>query len=159
MKQIPLSQGKFALLDDDDFEYLSKFKWCVSKSNCGRKFYVMRRLSKNQGGRTQAMHRLICGCVHDKNVVVDHIDGNSLNNQKSNLRVCTRAENSRNADKPVNNTSGYKGVYWDKSKKKWTAQIKFEKATIPLGRYHDKIEAARAYNTASIKLTYAWCKY
>lgn len=149
MKQIPLTQGKYAIVDDEDFEYLSKFKWCVSENNCSGKFYAQRRSDKASGLKVISMHRLLSKA--NVGEVVDHINGNSIDNRKSNLRTCSIAENSRNANRPVNNTSGYKGVYWDKSKNKWTAQIKFEKATIPLGRYHDIIEAAKAYNAAAIK--------
>ena len=81
-------------------------------------------------------------------LVVDHIDGNGLNNQKSNLRIATRSQNSMNRDKQADNKSGYKGVYWKDSHKKWAAVIKIERKAVHLGLFTDKEEAAKAYNEA-----------
>ena len=149
MKKIPLTQGKFALVDDADYEFLNQWKWCVSKSSCSGKFYAQRRSDKSNGFQVISMHRLLSGA--QKKDIVDHINGNPLDNQKSNLRICSIAENSRNAVKPKNNTSGFKGVTWDKDRRRWVAQIKFNRKTINLGRFTCPIEAARTYNSAAIK--------
>ena len=84
------------------------------------------------------------------NLIVDHINGNVLDNRKCNLRLCTRAENARNAKKPKSNTSGYIGV--SKSGKKWQAQISLNGKTHYLGTFEDKIEAARARDRKAIEL-------
>jgi len=77
---------------------------------------------------------------------VDHINGNPLDNRKSNLRICTHAENSNNTGPRKNNTSGYKGVYWAKRNKRWLAQITHNGKQVYIGHYKDKEEAARAYD-------------
>ena len=83
---------------------------------------------------------------------VDHINGNPLDNRKSNLRICTNAENQRNRGVNKNNTSGYKGVCWAKQNKKWKARIKHNGKLIHLGYYKDKEEAARAYDKKAKEL-------
>ena len=83
---------------------------------------------------------------------VDHINGNPLDNRKSNLRICTNAENQRNKGVYKNNKSGYKGVHWFKRDKKWQAQIKHNNKSIHIGLYEDKEEAARAYDKKAKEL-------
>jgi GTP:adenosylcobinamide-phosphate guanylyltransferase len=146
MKEIKLTQDKIALVDDEDFEYLNQFKWCVSKS--GHSFYAqtIRKVKIR-------MHREIMKTQLENNIgkIIDHIDGNGLNNQKYNLRTCTRAENGRNRHS-VNNSSGYLGVFKIKSKKeKWKVQIVVNKKSIYIGTFKDKKDAAKAYNEAAIK--------
>lgn len=82
---------------------------------------------------------------------IDHIDGNKLNNAISNLREATQQQNLCNQSKPKHNTSGYKGVTWNKQMSKWQAQIKNNKKLVYLGLYHDKWNAAVAYNEAAVK--------
>lgn len=94
------------------------------------------------------MHRLILN-VTDAIVFVDHIDGNGLNNQRSNLRACSNAENLMNRPANKNNTSGFKGVILDKTNGKWIAQIMLKRKHIGLGSYSNKIDAAKAYNDAA----------
>ena len=146
MKEIKLTQDKIALVDDDDFEYLNQFKWCANKLR--HTFYAFRTLEKKK----ISMHREIMKTQLENNIgkIIDHIDGNGLNNQKYNLRTCTIAENSRNRHF-VNNSSGYLGVSILKSRKKWYAQIKGNKKNIFLGSFKDKKDAAKAYNEAAIK--------
>lgn len=94
MKTIPLTQGKVALVDDEDYEELSRFKWCATKNRRG-KFYAVRGGPRAGGGSpTVQMHVVIAGTPAGMDT--DHIDGDSLNNQRSNLRICTRAENLSN---------------------------------------------------------------
>lgn len=104
MKKIPLTQGKFALVDDEDFDVLNKFKWC-----CNNWGYAMRNIQRNGIKSAIIMHREIMNTP--KGMDTDHIDHNKLNNQKNNLRICTRRENQRNRKKNVNGTSKFKGVY------------------------------------------------
>jgi hypothetical protein len=147
-KEIQLTQGKVAIVDDEDFDFLNQFNWQANKN--GNTFYVNRnfRISNNKQGKIY-MHRLILNAK--KEYVIDHIDGDALNNQKNNLRICTHAENMRNSQIPINNTSGYKGVSYNKRYKKWEAHISFNNKLLNLGSFIDPIDAARAYNAAAIK--------
>ena len=97
------------------------------------------------------MHREILG-ITDPKINVDHLDGDGLNNQRSNLRVCTDSQNGANRGKQKNNKSGYKGVHWNKKTKKWAAQIQYHKKVLNLGYYSDIIEAAKAYDKKALEL-------
>jgi hypothetical protein len=112
MKFIQLTQGKQAIVDDEDFELLSQFKWYAMKS--GHNVYAARGGGKR---RMELLHRLILG-VTDSKIEVDHINGDGLDNRRSNLRVATHADNQHNPGTPTNNTSGYKGVHWCRTKHK-----------------------------------------
>ena len=142
MKEIKLTQDKIALVDDEDFEYLNQFKWYAV--NYKNNFYSCRTLRQSK----IKMHREIMKTQLENNIgkIIDHIDGNGLNNQKYNLRTCTNAENCRNRHS-VNNSSGYLGV--SKRSKKWKAQISVNKKVICLGTFEDKKDAAKAYNEAA----------
>jgi len=147
MKQIPLSQGKFAVVDDEDFEILNQHKWSALK--CKNKFYAKRRLTLPGGNqKTILMHRVIIGLA-DTKILCDHRDGNGLNNQKHNLRACSHSENLSNRGANSNNTSGHKGVSWNKYCKKWEAYIKKDGKKKNLGLFADIQDAARAYDAAA----------
>ena len=147
MKKIPLTQGKYALVDDENFEELNKYKWCTYKH--GNTFYATRGFLENGKSVSIKMHRLILKAR--KGETCDHINGNGLDNRRSNLRLCTQAENVRNTRKRHDNTSGYKGVVWHKYNKKFTARISIEKKRIELGSFDTAREAALAYNKAAKK--------
>ncbi len=138
-KVILLTQGKYAIVDAEDFERLSSYKWCAVK---GRRNWYAKTLRRN--GMPLAMHRLILGAR--KGLVVDHIDHNGLNNRKRNLRLCTRRQNNHNQRPHAGKTSRYKGVYWKKSANKFVAQIHIQGKKIWLGYFTDEIEAAKAYD-------------
>lgn len=143
MKRIPLTQGKFALVDDEDFEYLNKFKWYAHKKRNGD-FYVRRASPRVD------MHRLVLGTP--KGFVTDHIDCNGLNNQRNNLRVCNNAQNQYHQKiRKKNKTSVYKGVYWHKKSKKWLTKIKASGKFIYLGIFLSEKQAAFEYNKAAKK--------
>jgi hypothetical protein len=144
MKEITLTQGKVALVDDEDFEELIKFKWCVYKNRSTD--YASHRY-KN---RSISMHRTILKA--NLGEFVDHKDGNGLNNQKSNLRICTMNGNMQNRKRYKNNTTGFKGVYFNKDRKKYRAQIRVDGKRICIGGFKTPIEAAQAYDSAAIKL-------
>lgn len=144
MKEIQLTQGQVALVDDEDFESLNQFKWCAHKH--GNTFYAVRSIYAN-GKQSIYMHGAIMGGKG-----VDHIDGCGLNNQKSNLRLCTQSQNNMNRNKQGNTSSVYKGVYFSKRDKKWMARIKINRKFIYLGLYNTEVEAAKAYNTKAIEL-------
>jgi hypothetical protein len=149
MKEIPLTQGKVAIVDDEDFEELSKVKWCAQKSK--DTFYAVRglyRSDKKTKGQI-IMHRVILDAPTDK--FVDHINGDGLDNRRENLRLCSHAENQRNKGKQKNNTSGFKGVCWHKRSKKWYVQIMADKKLINVGLFTTLEEAVSAHKSAALK--------
>lgn len=140
-KLIPLSQGKHAIVDDEDYDFLMQWKWYYN----GR--YVARR--DRDTGRIIYMHWEIIG-KPEKGNVVDHINGNSLNSQKKNLRICTPAENMRNRKKTLSKVSSqYKGVTWHKQASKWTVHISINFKKKYLGLFTSELDAAKAYDTAA----------
>lgn len=148
MKRIKLTQNKFALVSDEDYEYLSQWKWYAYKH--GKTFYAGRKSQYiNKKQLNIRMHRVIAERMGIKNP--DHIDRDGLNNQRSNLRESDKYQNAANHSLQCNNTSGYKGVWWNKQNKKWRACIRVNKKRVHLGYFIDIREAARAYNKAAIK--------
>ena len=143
MKEIELTQGKKSIVDDEDFEILSKFKWYASFNS--KTFYAMRSFD----GTTALMHREILR--PEPGQIVDHKNGNGLDNRKSNLRVCSHKQNLMNRSKQKNNSSGYKGVALMRDRNKWYASIKVNGKSISLGVYKEKEDAIKAYREASNK--------
>jgi len=146
MREICLTRGISTLVDDQDFDWLNQWKWHTKVGK--NSFYATRTIA--DGGRriTIWMHRLITG-VTDKNTFCDHIDGNGLNNQRSNLRICNRQENNRNAKARIGK-SAFKGV--DIHNGKYRVRIKDGCRSIHIGYYSDERLAAIAYNEAATKL-------
>ena len=147
MKKIPLTQGKFALVDDGDYEMLNQFKWFALKRP--HTFYAARNIPGGKRQKTIYMHTVIMQTPKD--MEVDHRDGNGLINQRYNLRVCTRSQNSQNL-LPQGGTSKYKGVHWYKAGNRWQGHIRHNYKKIHLGYYTDEIEAARAYDEKAKEL-------
>lgn len=148
-KKIPLTQGKFALVDDNDYEELSKYKWYASEMK-KRNWYAGRNRKKHEGkDGLILMHRFIMKAK--KGTQVDHIDGNGLNNQRSNIRICTNSQNQANKKMPRTNKSGYKGVSWFKRDKKWRAKMIFNGKDIHIGLFKKIEDAAKAYDLAAVK--------
>lgn len=145
MKTIQLTKGKHALVNDEDFEMLNQYKWHARQS--AGKFYASRR--EKEGRSMIHMHRQVMRTPVGKET--DHIDGDSLNNQRSNLRICTRAENMCNRDKQSNNKSGLKGVSLNKNTGKWRAVIQNDGRQVHLGLFTSKLAAHEAYTEACIK--------
>lgn len=143
VRYIPLTQGKFAIVDAADYERVSRHKWHVSRH--GGRLYAYRKAR----GRTIPMHRFIMN--PPKGMVVDHIDGNGLNNRRCNLRICTQRQNVYNS-RPSGAGSSYKGVRWDKERRRWMAAIYDGTRRIHLGRFDDEAEAARAYDRKAFEL-------
>jgi hypothetical protein len=151
MKIISLSQGLSTKVDDDVFNLISKWKWCISTGHLNKK-YACRNVYKN-GKRVGflRMHRVITKAK--KGEFVDHIDGDTLNNTRDNLRICTFSENQMNRSKTKLNKSGFKGVDFRKSKKTnpYRAVITVNGKIIHLGYFPTAISAAKSYNEAATK--------
>lgn len=143
MKEIPLTQGKVAIVDDEDFENVSRYKWHTMRV-LGL-FYAGR---SGGGYRKVLLHRFILG-LSSGDDHVDHKDGDGLNCMRSNLRRATKIQNGQNRSKPINNTTGYKGV--SRRGKRWCARITINRELKSLGGYATPEEAARAYDEAAKK--------
>jgi hypothetical protein len=147
MKKIPLTKGQFALVDDEDFEWLNQWKWLYG----GRRYAARNTHFRDEDGKRHTkviwMHREIIKTP--ASLKTDHINGNGLDNRKSNLRVVTQQQNTWNLTKPSHNTTGYKGVYWRANR--WEAAIHKNNKKYHLGRFTKLKEAIVAYNNASLK--------
>jgi len=150
VKTISLSQSKVALVDDSDYELLSRFIWCAQKTS--HNYYAARysRVSESEQ-KYIYMHRIILNAPDG--IETDHINGDGLDNQRSNLRLCTHAENLRCQRLTYKSSTGFKGVDFDKRQKgkPYSARIGINYKTIHLGCYLTSEEAARAYDIAAIK--------
>lgn len=146
MKRIQLTQGKFALIDDEDFEWLNQWKWFANKIR--HTWYAGRNRHKSEvlGPSTIYMHRELCS-----GDMVDHRDRNGLNNRKSNLRNCSNQQNVYNSKIRSDNTSGLRGVCWDQQSGKWRASIRVTGKLVYLGSFSNKSKAAKIYNEAALK--------
>lgn len=139
MKSIPLTQGMFAIVDDGDFDYLMQWKWNYD----GR--YAKRGITGNKKAANMYMHAQIMQTP--KGMQTDHINKNTLDNRRCNLRICTKNENMRNRGKNKNNTSGYKGVA--KCGNNWVAYIIVDRKKIHIGVFKSILDAAKAYDAAA----------
>jgi len=144
MRKIPLTQGKFALVDAEDFVRINRHKWCACKYHNG--YYAKRNIK----GTTVYMHREILRLTTKDTVQVDHINGVMLDNTKVNLRQCTCVQNLKNT-KSTKGSSKYKGVSWHKCLKRWHARIVSDGKVYSLGCYKIEDCAALAYDFAAVK--------
>ena len=150
MKKIALSgkkgNGKFALVDNSDYEYLNQFKWHISSPG-----YPTRGIwsSQRKQNKLVNMHRELI--KSEKGFEIDHINGDKLDNRRSNLRIVTHKQNIANQKLQSKSRSGYKGVSYYKNYKKWEAYICTNKKKYRLGYFITKEEGALAYNQAAIK--------
>lgn len=145
MKEILLSRGEKTIVDDADFAYLSQWKWSLFKWSKSNTYYAGRRCDR----KIIYMHIQLMN--YPQNITVDHNDGNGLNDQRSNLRLATQSQQKMNTTKNSRNTSGFKGVCWDKTHNKWRVRIGVNGKKINVGRFDNPIDAARAYDEAAIK--------
>lgn len=137
---------KYTIVDDEDFEKLSQFRWNLTGGGRGHGNYVARR-----NDRTPVyMHREILNAP--KGMEVDHINGNRTDNRKSNLRLCTSTQNNWNMRLRKDNTTGYKGLRWRADVKSWRVNVKKDGKEIQVGYFKDKKEAIRARDTAAKEL-------
>jgi hypothetical protein len=152
MREIPLSQGKVALVDDEDYERLTALgNWHAIRGH--KTFYAVRNAPSDltkSGTTTQGMHQVVLGDTQ-----VDHVNGSGLDNRRENLRRADKSQNNMNRGRQSNNTSGHKGVTRDRDK--WKAQIGIPSAVLGkkrmlyLGRFDQLEDAAEAYRAAAEK--------
>jgi len=151
MKQIQLTQGRVALVDDEDFDQVSKYRWYCGLDRwrayaiSGFGFYV----NNTRKRITVRMHRLIMNAGRGQEV--DHINGNGLDNRKGNLRLCTKVGNGANRRSAIGSSSKYLGVSGSKTRKSWLVQIQSGGMGMYLGVYASEVEAAKAYDVAARK--------
>lgn len=154
MKKIPLTQGRFAIVDDEDYDYLMQWKWYASKN--WRTFYAVRHTRRNEQrpNKVILMHKEILSS--HKKTDTDHIDGNGLDNRRHNLRECTVSQNGANRKKQTKQSlSQYKGVskYTNgRHKKPWIVMIKHHETAIYVGVFKTESAAAVAYNQKATEL-------
>lgn len=150
MKKIPLTKGYEAIVDDEDYDSLSKFNWSVNQTK--ERKYAVRITTKNYKQTAVMMHRTVMN--PPEKMVVDHINRDSLDNRKENLRICTRKENSVNRCASKGSMSKYLGVSKDKDKdngkKRWRARLQNGDKNFTSKRFYTEEEAALAYNEMAI---------
>ena len=143
-KEIPLTKGKVALVDDVDYEFLMQWKWHYHSRG-----YAARSGPRGEGRKMFLMHRVIIG--NPGGFLIDHVNQNRLDNRRLNLRACSKAENMRNAP-ARKGTSSFKGVSWSSKSKEWVAHIRTDKAINKfLGAFSCEKQAAVAWNEAALK--------
>jgi hypothetical protein len=157
MKIIKAIRGQSILVDDEDFEELSKYKWYVNSGYAARK----RRHPDGTPEKTyhEYMHRSILGLEFGIRRAVDHINGDKLDNRRENIRECAQAENCRNRGRTKENKSGFKGVHWDATKRKWQATIRLGGKSKYLGRFDLPEDAHKAYCNAANQLHGEFANY
>lgn len=156
-RRIPLTQGYFAIVDPQDYQRLSRYKWRLCRTK-GKNVLYAERSIRLPGGKYSRllMHRQVLSSPKGRLIgalegyIIDHINGCGLDNRRANLRLATVAQNAWNSKKR-NSRSGYKGVWFAADKGLWRAAIVCHGRRIHLGYFRDKIDAARAYDDAAIK--------
>jgi len=148
MKRILLTHGKYALVDDADYEWLNQWRWHAHFNKYT--FYARRRTSKIEGQKLLLMHRLILNA--QKGQEIDHRNTKGYDNQRCNLRFCTHTQNVRNKRLSSKGSSRFKGVDWRKDRGKWRANIKAARKPIFLGHFSREIDAAKAYDRKAKEL-------
>lgn len=146
MKEMPLTRGLVALVDDADYEWLSQWKWSADRAG-----YAHRNAwdpARNKF-RYVGMHRQLMGLDWGDKTMVDHVDGCPQNNQRSNLRLATRGQNMQNRKPVVTNTSGVKGVHWNKQRQKWQVYVSVHGKLRHIGLFPDIDEAIEVRQLAA----------
>ena len=158
IREIPLTQGKIAIVDVKDYEWLNQWKWYAHKKNDDSTYYARRRGTLSNGKRiTVFMHREILTLTYRDGRIPDHKDHNGLNNRRDNLRIVSPSLNRHNSKLLRNNTSGYRGVdpvtYIKKNgTRNWRVRISFEGKRMSGKSYSNILDAAAAYDLIAIKL-------
>jgi len=146
MREISLTQGKVTLVDDEDHQWLNRWKWYAHNSH--GHWYAESRVNFTR--QILLMHRLILGAKHGEDC--DHINGDGLDNRRANLRICTPSQNAaNNCVRCTPKTSKFKGVSWETRKRRWRACIQADDKQVHLGYFSDELRAAEAYDCAARK--------
>lgn len=150
--ELQLSKGQVAIIDEQDAD-LASVKWCAQYNKCVDSYYAIRTVGERSNRTRLKLHNVIMERITSlpipQGYEVDHINRNTLDNRRSNLRLATRTQNSRNKGLSKSNTSGYKGAVYRKTDKAWVANIRVDDCTLLLGYYSTAEEAAIAYNHAA----------
>jgi len=149
LKEIVLSNGNKAIVDDEDFDKVSQIPWYEHEGYAKSKKYLG-VIDGKKRSKWFSMHGLIMNTAPGMHT--DHVNGNKLDNRRCNLRICTSSQNLMNARPYAGSSSKYKGVYLNKKAKKWRAYITLNKVRKHIGTFNCEKEAAAAYNREAIKL-------
>lgn len=150
-REIPLTRGKVAVVDDEDYDRIAQHKWYAEP--IGRRWYACRRIERGGIRRKVYMHREVVGA--EPGTDTDHRDHDGLNNRRGNLRSCTRSQNCANIPNKAGR-SRFKGVQWITRKSSWQARIRVDWHSRFLGWFETEEEAALAYNAAALA---AWGEF
>ncbi|SRR5712692_432961 len=148
MGTFELSQGQVAIVDDEDFDWVTQYEWHLKRGH--NTFYAQRWVKIDGKWTRQKLHRFILGLT-DPRIKIDHKDGNGLNNHRQNLRIATKQQNQANQQKQQGTSSRFKGVTWDKNRGKWSAQVMVAGKNKYLGRFDSELKAAQTYDQAAQK--------
>lgn len=152
IREVVLTQGFVAIIDEADWPLVSQFKWHAAKSSYGDYYYAAACIARSRAEAIGCkkhfkLHQLLMGFP---GLLIDHRDGNRMNNRRSNLRVATIAQNSRNSSKPrVPCSSRFKGVSWHRKHQVWQVFIQVNRKNKFLGHFKDEEEAGRVYDIAA----------
>jgi hypothetical protein len=149
-RRIPLTLGQEAIVDDCDYDWLSAWKWQANWQQNIQSFYAVHAFRKNGKSGSISMARLIMGVL--PGFFIDHRNHNTLDNRRSNLRICTREENTRNRGLHSNSVSGVIGVRWRRDMSKWQARIQINQKQQVIGYFDSLIAATAARDAAAIRL-------
>lgn len=151
-RTIPLTKGMVAIVDSVDFKHLSAYKWQAQWNQCTRSFKAKREGAANEGvlkGKSLLMHREILSLRPGDKRQVDHVNHDTLDNRRSNLRIASHLENNFNKRPYRNNKSGFKGVSWSKKRRKFVAQFRIHGKVFNLGTFSNAKEAALVYDSVA----------
>lgn len=150
---LPLTQGQFAKVDASDFDWLSQWKWCVSWHPRTNSFYAVRKARKTEGGKGVIfLHRVLLGLDKGNPLEGDHVNLETLDNRRCNLRIATHSQNNHNKPIRRDNKSGYKGVGFHKASGRWRADIRLNGRSKYLGLFDTAEDAYASYLFAAAEM-------
>lgn len=151
MRTIKTTKGQSYKICDCHYDMTKGWKWTAFTGGRDKRYYMVRRELIDGRQKTILLHRWVMGMP--EGMIVDHINGNGLDNRCKNLRVCTQSQNNANQKGAKHNSkSGHKGVYWHKAAQKWCAEVVFDYKKHYLGVYKNKLDAVEAYNKKAKEL-------